>query len=320
MFDQIPEAAINFVREVFGEANDSVTAVLASHPSMHEETLDHQLVMKSVAVPATFFAKENVAVEIETHWLGGRRHFGRWEIADIAIFVLLRKNGVLIEQKVALLQTKRLYSKEIPVTELDDSDYVIGIARLSQRTDPLVPLTRQRAFSFSDDCVYGAMASGSQQVRHINEYIKKQRIPVFYNFYNPPQIPCSSLYPASAGAPFDFDNSLGCRVLRSTDAHDALANVVSGKPPTFKEMAVAVRGEEKRDKYSAHGWRLETFVADEVLRCREGRLFKDSDDQDLAILLGGRTAPIQSAISITIDLGTDGGPREDSIQPRRRKQ
>jgi len=279
---------------------------------MHEETLDHQLIMKSVATPPTFFANENIAVEIETHWLGGRRQFGRWEIADIALFILLRQNGKLIEQKVALLQTKRLYSKEISVTGLDEADYVIGIARLSQRTDPLVPLTRQRAFSFNGNCVYGAMAAGSSQITHIEDYVKKRRIPVYYNFYNPPQLPYGSLYPATAGAIPLVRNSLGCRVISSKDAHAALAKVVAGKSPTFDEMAIPERT-EKSDDFSSHGWRLEAFIADEVLRCREGRLFIDSNDQDLAILLGGRAAPIASAISITIDIG---GKTDAPVTPR----
>jgi hypothetical protein len=48
--------------------------------------------------------------------------------------------------------------------------------------------------------------------------------------------------------------------------------------------------------------RLETFVADEVLNCREGRLFEKSEDEDLYALLYQRHAPISSMIMITIDL------------------
>jgi hypothetical protein len=51
-----------------------------------------------------------------------------------------------------------------------------------------------------------------------------------------------------------------------------------------------------------HGWRLEAFIADEVMRCREGRLFERPDDSDLYELLYERTAPIASLIQIGIDL------------------
>jgi hypothetical protein len=57
--------------------------------------------------------------------------YERWEVADIAVFILLRTRGHLISRKVALLQTKRLYSQEIAGTELDRADYMIDIAAAS---------------------------------------------------------------------------------------------------------------------------------------------------------------------------------------------
>ena len=103
---------------------------MTTHPSMHEESLDHILIMELTAAPSAFFATEQVGVSLESHWLGGRWMHGRWEIADIAIFILLRRRGGLVARKVALLQTKRLYSREIPVAPIDETDYRIGIAPL----------------------------------------------------------------------------------------------------------------------------------------------------------------------------------------------
>jgi len=60
------------------------------------------------------------------------------------------------------------------------------------------------------------------------------------------------------------------------------------------------------DPNSAIGWRLERFVADEVLRCREGQIFQDLADRNLQDLLYGRAAPIAAAIAITIDVGGEG--------------
>ena len=96
---------------------------------MHEPGLDQSFVGQLNAGPPVFFAASQAAVAIETHWLDGRWMFGRWEVADIAIFILLRLRGHLLSRKVALLQTKRLYSKEISGVELDKSDYQIGIGR-----------------------------------------------------------------------------------------------------------------------------------------------------------------------------------------------
>ena len=53
------------------------------------------------------------------------------------------------------------------------------------------------------------------------------------------------------------------------------------------------------------GWRLERFVADEVLRCREGRLFDDTTDPNLRALFYARSAPITAAIVMTVDIDGD---------------
>jgi hypothetical protein len=65
---------------------------------------------------------------------------------------------------------------------------------------------------------------------------------------------------------------------------------------------MAILPQSSTDDYAPHGWRLETFIADEVLRCHEGRLFEKSDDVDLHTLLYERAAPIASMIMISIDL------------------
>ena len=157
------------------------------------------LVMELTAAPGAMFATEKAAVVIESHWLGGRRMYGRWEIADIALLILVRRLGVLAQRKVALLQTKRLYSREISVEELGTSEYDIGIGRLGDGTDRAVSLVAQRRFSFHTTCVYGALRAGAEQTQHIDAYVKQSGIPVFYAFYNPVQLPYSGAYPAPGG-------------------------------------------------------------------------------------------------------------------------
>jgi hypothetical protein len=249
-----------------------------------------------------FFAQERASVVIETHWLGGRHMWGRWEIADIALIILLRSSGRLEQRKVALLQTKRLYSKEISVEPLTRADYLIGIGRLGDRTDQTVPLTRQRKFSFNRNCVYGAMAAESEQVEHIESYEEKHSIPVFYGFYNPMQMPSQMLYPALNGEQTTLENALGCRVKTSADVHKSLASLGKGMSPDFKTLKGTVTSSAS-DPFGLWGWRLETFVADEVLRCRQGALFGNGQDINLEALFYRRTAPITAAIAITVEIG-----------------
>jgi hypothetical protein len=304
-FADIPEVVIDHVRRTFAAANDRVSRKMSDHPSMHEESLDHTLIDELTDAPAAFFAGEQAAVVIESHWLGGRRMWGRWEIADIAILILLRRAGRLEQRKVALLQTKRLYSHEVAVEPLEMDDFAIGIGRLGDRTDAARPLAAQRSFSFDDDSQYVAMHAGSPQVGRIEEYVQARRIPVFYAFYNPRQLPFRATYPALNGVRAKTTNDLGCRVQTMAQVHRHLASLSEGRFPTFgglKDLAVS----DASDTFASSGWRLENFVADEVLRCRQGALFDGSADENLEHLFYRRSAPIQAAIAITIDIGEGG--------------
>lgn len=304
-FSDIPEVVIDYVRNVFALANDKVTRAVSTHPSMHEETLDHILIMELTAAPPAFFSDEQMAVAIESHWLGGRWMYGRWEIADIAFFVLLRRNGHLLSRKVALLQTKRLYSKEIAVAEIDDIEYRIGIGRLADRTDPIVPLTARRAFGFDSASVYGATSAGHKQIERIDAYTQLRGIPVYYGLYNPSSLPIRTTYPPLNGATIEKRNELGCRVMPAAHVHDAIAILAQGAAPSIANLT-ADQPFDASDQTSVHGWRLEKFVADEVLRCRQGRLFESLQDENLHSLLYQRSAPISAAVTITIDVGGEG--------------
>src|SRR6516164_5364233 len=122
MADQIPEDVIEFTRTIFDKANTKATRALARQPSAHEEMLDFQ-VFAALDEVGPCILESGIAVDIDTHWLGGRRHYdGRWEIADIGIVIVLRRAGRMLWRKVALLQSKRLYSREIPVVEMELAD------------------------------------------------------------------------------------------------------------------------------------------------------------------------------------------------------
>lgn len=301
-FEQIPPVVIDFIRGVFSSANDKVTRTMCVQPSMHEETLDHTLIMELAASPPAYFSREEMAVTLQSHWLGGRWMYERWEIADIAFFVLLRRQGNLVARKVALLQTKRLYSREIPVEHIDEAEYRIGIGRIVDIIDPIVPFSTQRQFSFDKGCKFSAMSAGDAQISRIDAYIAQRHIPVYYGLYNPINIPFSASFPSTNGSQAHGANELGMRILTSMSVHSALTSLTSGSSPSLQDLQIAQQ--DANDPYSIYGWRLETFIADEVLGCREGRLFENINDENLAYLLYRRSAPIAAAIAITIDIGS----------------
>jgi hypothetical protein len=300
MFPKLPEDVIDAVRAVFATANDRVSDLMMKQPAMHEEGLDFHLVSKLDEVGA-LLVPSGTAVAIETHWLGGRRHWGRWEISDIAIVIVVRAAGGQLVRKVALLQTKRLYTREIPVETRDRSDYEIGIGRLVDKGKKLTPLFHQRKFTFTSECVYGALQSGSEQITHINDYTSERGIPVYYALYNPSEIPSSGVHPQVIRPESPADNVVGCRVLTNDEVNLALDGLPIGTTPTFGKM-VNIDRKSTFDPFAVHGWRLENFIADEVMRCREGRIFDGSQDEALEGLLYRRSAPITSAIVVTIDL------------------
>jgi len=300
-FSDIPDVVIDHVRKVFAAANSRTSRALSDHPNMYEETLDHVLVMELSAQPAAYFAEEEISVVVESHWLGSRRMFGRWEIADIAIFVVLRQGGVLQSRKVALLQTKRLYANGAVGGELEDDDFVIGIARLADRTDPQV--SGQRRFSFDDTSRYRALTADDEQTHRIDTYAKERGIPVYYGFHNPTDLPQYTVYPSPDGLSQAGENRVGMRVVPASEVHAALSELADGQSPTVADLTLEAPLDEG-DETSVGGWRLERFVADEVLRCRQGALFDDTTDPNLRALFFGRTGPITSAITVTVDLNS----------------
>ncbi|MDQ1159548.1 hypothetical protein QE385_003945 [Sphingomonas sp. SORGH_AS 950] len=303
-FGGIPDVVIDYVRDVFAGANEKVSRALTDHPSMHEPMLDGILIAELSASPPAFFAAEQIALNIETHWLGGRWMYRRWEIADIALIVMLRRRGHLEQRKVALLQTKRLYSKELPAEADEPEDYVIGIGRLADRTDPQRPFYQQRAFGFDQGSTYDATRAGHEQVNRIEAYFGERDIPVYYGLYNPLVLPFKGLYPAAPDTNSHLANEFGCRVLRSSDVHGPLARLSDGQAPSVANLTLAMPLDAS-DPGSTRGWRLERFVADEVLRCQEGKLFDDQADPNLRALFYARTAPITAAIVMTVDMDGD---------------
>ena len=79
----LPNDVIRRIERVFGECKDRVTRKPAPIPTVHETSLDLTFIehLSQVAVPYQLPSKW--VVRMDTHYLGGGRHFGSWEIADI---------------------------------------------------------------------------------------------------------------------------------------------------------------------------------------------------------------------------------------------
>jgi len=292
----IPEQALDWVREVFSAVNRQVAGALSRVPTHHEPELDMQFIAAlNQAPPVADVA--GWGVYIQTHFLGGRRHFYNWEVADIGLLAIFRDRGKVRRIKVGLFQSKRLYPKEVAQIPDYEERFRIGFGTLLQSPEAFHALAAGRTFSFNESCAYLAIANGSDQQRALAAYEKMSGIPVYYLLYNPVVIPWAAIIPAKSLDPLPANN-LGCRVVTSRMLDGAIAARSVGYHPSLVDVGSLpspFRGMHQG------GWSLEHFVADEFLRCREGHVASDETDHVLEQLFYRRSGPIAAAIAVTVE-------------------
>ncbi|MGE4248498.1 MAG: hypothetical protein AB7F09_03860 [Parvibaculaceae bacterium] len=221
---------------------------------------------------------DDIEVTITAHFLGSRALHGRKEVADIAILASLTQYG-RTQEKIALIQTKRLYPE--PVT---------GPTAAGHRS----------YYEFNADCEYKALLPASSQVDAIDKFHKELGVDVFYGLYNPVQF-LSPAYPY----PLDYHdttainqatNWIGCRIMPAAEVHATLHKL--GRQPSYHELFLP--NAKLKDGKPATAWRLETFVAGELMRCRQGNLLSKSRHAKIYRLLLDRERPIASLVEIAV--------------------
>ena len=290
----IAQDVTEWIRKVFRECNERITEKLSNNPNLPEGSLDLTWIehLSQYASPVTLSSLWTI--KIETHYLGGLRHFGNWEIADIGVLMFFRHAGALRRSKVALLQSKRLYPSNNTVQEEDRIDYEIGFARLADPESLQQSVAVQAEFQFDDDCRYGALAAKSEQVKAIADYEKQNKTPIYYQFYNPWRLPFTQRIPLSQFKRPTGNLNLGTRIIPARAVHKLLAHYVAGQIPSVAEVKALCPD-------APYGWPLEHFVADLLLGCVEGSIFKDISEQRIQNLFYRRSGPISAAIAIYIE-------------------
>jgi len=296
----LPGTVLEWIRGVFAEVNHRAAATLSRIPTTFETTLDHGLIAHLAEFGAPFKFQSEWIVTLDTHYLGGGRYWGNWEVADIGILVVFRKRGAIIGTKIALLQSKRLYPDELEVpSDRHAVDYRVGFGRLLTSDSEYQSHVKPRQFTFTRDSRYRALEYKEDQYEAILKYTVDHGIPVHYLLYHPLDIPFSTMLPATAASrPDDGNLCVGCRILNSTtlDAKAKAAKLKKAANPTFVQLAGA-------DTLAPDFWSLEHFVADLVIGCKEGHRAGTNplEDEGLFLVFNRRGGPISAAISITID-------------------
>lgn len=158
----LPADVVDWVTGIFRQCNERLSEKLSNNPNIPEESLDTTWVehFSQFATPLTLTS--GWTVRIETHYLGGLRHFPDpeffyrgWEVADIGVLLFVRRGGRVVGRKAALLQSKRLYPTNERVREEHRIDYAIGFAGLADPEILNSSIAVEIDFTFNDGCCFG---------------------------------------------------------------------------------------------------------------------------------------------------------------------
>lgn len=298
----LPGEVIGWIRDVFSTVNARVSAKLTAFPTTHETSLDMSLIEEVSQHSAPVSFSSGWLVRLETHFLGGGRYWGSWEVADLGILIVFRRGGVVVQTKIALMQSKRLYPSEAQTTAEDHPlDYIAGFSRLLPAEQEYKSAVKARTFSFQDTSRYRALEFEGNQYKAILGYEKETTVPVHYLLYNPLQLPHSVTYPVEAGRwQQEYSASrVGARVIAASSLDFKLkqGGLLPNDHPAFNHIF------EKASSEQSPPWPLEYFIADLVLSCKEGHVagLNSMEDEALFTVFNRRSGPISAALSVTID-------------------
>lgn len=297
---EIPEDVIGWVHSVFFDCNKRLSEKLSNNPNTPETSLDVTFIehLSRYASPISF--GKNWTIRIDTHFIGGRRHFYGWEIADIGVLVFYRQAGSVVRKKVALLQSKRLYPLSGTVDEETREDAIIGISTLFQGDQPRLPISRSINYTFDKESKYKAFRKLDSQFSAISQWNQENNVPVHYMFYNPWKLPFTQQVPLSKYEKPRGNCKLGARVIPSELLFHRLADKPKNYVPNIGELK-AILPKPQTWAENAYGRRLESFFV-RLLTCNEGYVFESNRDASIDRLFYRKDAMLSAAIAITVEL------------------
>lgn len=110
------------------------------------------------------------------------------------------------------------------------SDYGTGLGRLADPEDDLLPIAFETDYRFSDESRYDAIKQDSHQVELIATYEKGTGLRVYYQLYNPWDVPFEQRIPLAGYSPPEGTPDLGVRVIPASVVHERLASASTRSP------------------------------------------------------------------------------------------
>lgn len=296
---KIPRDVKQFVRRHFAECNRSVSKNLTVFPAIQEESLDMNLLSYWSGCQQPVKLKSGWIVRFDAYFVGGGRHWDTWEIADIGVLIIFRKNAKVIRSKMAFLQSKKLYPNQLSYKKVDPRIVGFGMGRLLVPNEVHEEIVSPRLLQFKEDSRYTAFKKNDDQQVAMESFGKKFDMKLYYLFYNPLSIPHTAKVPVE-GEPKLGKNKIGCRVVPKQVLDEALSDYPDLHSPSYGDVKYMLSGEFLKPKHDA-GWRLEYFIVDLLLSCKEGVVDDSPNYEKFVNIFNARTRPMASSLSITID-------------------
>ena len=309
---RIPDDVLAVIREAFAAANRTTSERMCRLPNVWETSLDQAFIDTLVGRGGPIQVDSGWTVRIETHFLGGGRHWGpewdfprrRWEIADLGVLVMIREGFRLVLTKLALFQSKRLYPVDQPIDEIEIDHYISGFYRLYEGDAIAADASRPRLFTFDRASAYNMILAGDQQIDRIAGFERSNSVPVHYLLYNPAVVPWSQTHPLSSQIALPAAIAVGCRVVPATDMREMMVGAPAGSSPSYGQLIDDLPSPFRGSRTRA-GRRIEDFI-ERLVTCKEGYRAESREDNALNYVFGGRGAPIAAAIGLTISAPDEG--------------
>ncbi len=296
---QIPTEIFDFLKDHFAKCNDQLAYDLSIFPGIREESLDNNFISYFSRVPGPFKFDPNWTIRIDAHFIGGGRHYYTWEVADIGLMIIFRKKGKIIRSKLAFLQSKKLYADAIKPLERDPY-HRMGMGKLLVTEDEHREFVKKRLISFEEKSKYKAFKKESEQQEAMSSFERRFKVDMYYLFYNTMVLPHQIETPLEQRPEIE-KNLIGCRVIKKSFLDEALKIHGKNYTPSYGDIKYMLPGEYIQPEHEA-GWRLEYFVIDLMLKCKEGLIDDSPNFESLQALLSQKSNPISAALSVTIDL------------------
>lgn len=294
----VPKDVMDYLQKRIAECNFNVSYNLSAFPFTHEESLDHKLIGEFIGRGPRKFGS-GWTVRFDAHYIGGGRHYRTFEVADLGLMVIFRKKGKIIRSKLAFIQSKKLYANTVKFKQFDPYRRR-GMGRLLVTEEEHKEIVEPKTLKYKDKSKYKALKTGSEQQDVMKHFSEKFDVKLYYLFYNPCNIPWEIKSPVEE-LPKIKINDVGCRVIPKPELDKALKLFDKDYSPTFGDIKYQLNVMDFIEEHDA-GWRLEYFINDLLIGCKEGLIDDSPNFETMVNLLRQKSSPISSALSITFDV------------------